>query len=278
MLLEIFGFLNLSFTDILDVLLVALIIYIVFRWIRDSSALNIFLAIILIYVLMVIVDALNMKLMSKLVSTFIDVGVLALIIIFQPEIRHFLMKFGSGAKIGKKGRAILSDLLGFKDPGIEGSIVKEITEACASMSADKTGALIVIPHKVTIDSIIETGDRIDAHVNRRLIMNLFFKNSPLHDGAVIISGDRIVAARCTLPITERTDIPARFGMRHKAGIGVTEETDADVVVVSEETGQISFIKDGEVTPIQNINELNLLLKAAFSGEIGQDDKEKGTNK
>ena len=143
--------------------------------------------------------------------------------------------------------------------------VNEITEACNRMSADKTGALIVIPHKVSLEHIVETGDKIDAHVSRRLLMNLFFKNSPLHDGAVIVSGDRVVAARCTLPITERTDIPAQFGMRHKAAIGITEESDADVIVVSEETGRISFVKGGKVTPIGNINELKLLLGAAFSG-------------
>ena len=127
------------------------------------------------------------------------------------------------------------------------------------MAEDKTGALIVIAHDTPLDDIISTGDRIDATIHRRLIMNLFFKNSPLHDGAMIISGGRIVAARCTLPITEKTNIPARFGMRHKAAIGITEESDADAIVVSEETGNISFVRGGEVTPINNINELKLLL-------------------
>jgi DNA integrity scanning protein DisA with diadenylate cyclase activity len=117
-----------------------------------------------------------------------------------------------------------------------------------------------------MDEIINTGDKIDAAIHSRLITNLFFKNSPLHDGALIISGGRIVAARCTLPITERTNIPASYGMRHKAAIGITESTDADVVVVSEETGRISFVKGGRVTPIQNINELKLLLSTSLSNE------------
>lgn len=262
--LELFGFLHMTLTDILDILLVALLIFIVFRWIRDSAAMNIFYAILLIYVVMVVADALHMKMMSRLVATFIDVGVLALIVIFQPEIRHFLMKFGSGNRLGSKGRAFLSRLLGEKTRSMDNATVKEVTEACRSMSEDKTGALIVIPHTMSLDQVIETGDRLDAIVNRRLIMNLFFKNSPLHDGAMILSGDRIVAARCTLPITERTDIPARYGMRHKAAIGISEETDADVIVVSEETGTISFVKAGNVTTIGNINELKLLLGAAFS--------------
>ena len=137
--------------------------------------------------------------------------------------------------------------------------MNEIAEACRAMSAEKTGALIVLPHSDSLNYIKETGDLLDAKVSRRLIMNIFFKNSPLHDGAMIIEGDRIVAARCTLPITQRNDIPASYGMRHKAAIGITEETDADVVVVSEETGGISFVHEGKLTPIGNINELKLIL-------------------
>jgi len=159
-----------------------------------------------------------------------------------------------------KGREIVNRILGKRVASMADSeAVNDITEACRRMSEDKTGALIVLAHRTPLDDIIGTGDKIDAAVHRRLIMNLFFKNSPLHDGAMVISGNRIVAARCTLPITERTDIPANYGMRHKAAIGITEVSDADVIVVSEETGRISFIKGGDVTPIQNINELKLLL-------------------
>ena len=236
MLLNIFGFLNISFTDVLDILMVAIFIYLVFRWIRGSAAMNIFVAVILLFVLRVIVAAFNMKLMSALLGTFIDVGVIALIVIFQPEV-------------------------GIQDQKMAGGTVNEIAEACRAMSADKTGALIVFPRKDSLDFIVETGDIVDAKVTRRLIMNIFFKNSPLHDGAMIIGGDRIVAARCTLPITGRSDIPARYGMRHKAAIGISEETDADVVVVSEETGGISFVRGGNIKSIGNINELKLLLGA-----------------
>ena len=236
MLLNIFGFLNISFTDVLDILMVAIFIYLVFRWIRGSAAMNIFVAVILLFVLRVIVAAFNMKLMSALLGTFIDVGVIALIVIFQPEV-------------------------GIQDQKMAGGTVNEIAEACRAMSANKTGALIVFPRKDSLDFIVETGDIVDAKVTRRLIMNIFFKNSPLHDGAMIIGGDRIVAARCTLPITGRSDIPARYGMRHKAAIGISEETDADVVVVSEETGGISFVRGGNIKSIGNINELKLLLGA-----------------
>ena len=266
MILAIFGFLQLSLADILDILLLALLIYIVFRWIRGTSAMSIFVAIISLYVIRVIVSAFNMRLMTNIMETVLDVGVIAVIVIFQPEVRKFLMRLGGRYISSRRGRAILKRIQGrsSKDTSLVVSeAVNDLTEACRRMSEEKTGALIVIAHKASLEDIISTGDRIDAAIHRRLIMNLFFKNSPLHDGAVIISGGRIVAARCTLPITERTNIPASYGMRHKAAIGVTEETDADAISVSEETGNISFIKGGAVTPIHNINELKLLLKTSL---------------
>lgn len=272
--LAIFGFLGMSLVDALDILLVALIIFVVFRWIRGSAALNIFLAVIVIYAMVVVVDALGMNLMRALLGTFVDVGVVALIVIFQPEIRRFLYRIGSETKLSGKGKALLDKLLRKQVRPMDSAAVNEVAEACRTMSNEKTGALMVFPHANSLDFIIETGDRIDAAISRRLIMNLFFKNSPLHDGAMIIADDRIVAARCTLPITARTDIPARFGMRHKAAIGISEQTDADVIVVSEETGDVSFVRKGEVTHIGNMNELKLLLSAAFTGEEQAADKSK----
>lgn len=263
MVLALFGFLNLSLMDVLDIILVAFIIYQVFKWIRGSSAMSIFAAIISLYVFRVVVDALDMRLMSAIMGTVLDVGVVALIVIFQPEIRRFLISFGSRYKMATKGKAFLGRLFGGSDSKMDSTSVNEIAEACKSMSEAKTGALIVLPHADTLEDIIGTGDTINADISRRLIMNLFFKNSPLHDGAVIINGGKIVAARCTLPITERVNIPPSFGMRHKAAIGISEESDADVIVVSEETGRISFVRGGNVTPIKNINELKLLLGSSI---------------
>ena len=264
MLLAIFGFLQMSVTDILDILLLGLIIFFAFKWLRGSSAMSIFVAIVSLYLIRVLASAFNMRLMTALMETVLDVGVLALIVIFQPEIRKFLISLGNRYMNNAQSRAIIDRLLGRKTGKVVGSeAVNDLTEACRRMSEDKTGALIVIAHKSPLDDIISTGDRIDAAIHRRLIMNLFFKNSPLHDGAMVISGERIIAVRCTLPITKRTDIPANYGMRHKAAIGITEETDADAVIVSEETGRISFAKNGVVTPIQNINELKLLLSTAM---------------
>lgn len=272
MLLNIFGFLNISFADILDILMVAFFIYLAFKWIKGSAAMSIFVAVFLLFFLRVIVAAFNMKLMNALLGTFIDVGVIALIVIFQPEVRHFLMKIGNRSGVAGKGMAILNKLLGIKDRKMGGETVNEIAEACRAMSSDRTGALIVLSRNDSLDYIIETGDTIDAKVTRRLMMNIFFKNSPLHDGAMIISGDRIVAARCTLPITDRQDIPPQYGMRHKAAIGISEECDADVIVVSEETGGISFVHAGGLRKINNINELKLLLGAG--GETsGQENRE-----
>lgn len=209
-----------------------------------------------------------MRLMTAIMDMVLDVGVLAIIVIFQPEIRKFLIKLGNRYMNNAQGRAIIDKITGKKSKQNMSASeeVNNITEACRRMSEDRTGALIVIAHKNPLEEVISTGDRIDSGIHRRLIMNLFFKNSPLHDGAIVISGDRIVAARCTLPITEKTNIPANYGMRHKAAIGITEESDADAIVVSEETGRISFVKNGAVTPIQNINELKLLLNTSFGEE------------
>ena len=260
MVLALLDFLRLSLTDILDILMVALVVFFVFRWLRDSALTNVFVILIIILVVRIIVSAFGMKMMTSLLQSLIDIGVIALVIIFQPEIRHSLMRVGRSSVISRRSTAWLGRLFGVKDVGVNAEAVKEITEACRNMSAEKTGALIVLPRTNPLEHIIETGDRIDASINNRLIRNIFFKNSPLHDGAMIIGGGRIIAARCTLPITQRTDIPPSYGMRHKAAIGISEESDADVIVVSEETGHITFVNASDgIIPIENLNDLKRLL-------------------
>ena len=264
MILGAFDFIQMSFADILDIILLGLIIFVAFRWLKGSSAVSIFVAIVSLYLIRVLVSAFNMRLIEAILNMILDVGVLAVIVIFQPEIRKFLTRLGNRYMSNPKGKALVDRILGRKNTNMEyGEEINNITEACGRMSEAKTGALIVIAHNTPLEEIINSGDKINANIHRRLLLNLFFKNSPLHDGAVIISGDRILAARCTLPITGRTDIPARFGMRHKAAIGITEETDADAIVVSEETGAISFVSGGEVTPITNIYELKLKLASSI---------------
>lgn len=262
MLLELLGFLHISVIDIADILLIAVVIYLLFRWIKGSSAMNIFLAIILLLTVRIIVAAIGMKLMSNLLDTVIDVGAIALIVIFQPEIRRFLNNMGQKAGSAMEQRPWLKKLLssGGQDAASTPSI-SEIAQACMEMSEAKTGALIVIRKNNSLEDIISTGDVIDSRISCRLILNIFFKNSPLHDGAMVIGGDRIIAARCTLPITERGDVPASYGMRHKAALGIAEQSDASVIVVSEQTGRVSFVRGGDVKTAANLNDIKLFLSS-----------------
>lgn len=259
-----FDFMAISFVDILDIVIVALLIFVAFKWMRGSSAINIFFVVVSFYVLRVLASSLGMKMMTTLMDMVLNLGLLALVVIFQPEVRRFLINFGrqyrnvpKGAFLGKFSR---------KERKANGEVIQEICEASRAMSSEKVGALMVIAVNEPLEDIAQTGDIIDAKVHRRLLRNIFFKNSPLHDGAVLIVGDRILAVRCTLPMTQQEDIPPQYGMRHKAAIGMSEVADAVVVVVSEETGEISVASDGRLTPIQNINELRLTLDRSYNGE------------
>ena len=256
-------FIDIKLIDIIDVILVALLVYYIYKLIKGTAAISIFSGIIIIYVVWIIVSALNMSLLSAILGQILGVGVIAIIVLFQQEIRRFLLHLGTRYLSGRKSRNIMNFIFGKRQEVIPLEALDEITQACRKMGETKTGALIVMGHSSSMEQIIETGDTIDARINRRLIENIFFKNSPLHDGAMVIVDNRIVAARCTLPITENPNIPANFGMRHRAAVGVTEQTDATVIVVSEETGNISFVKDGEIKRIASITELRLAIEASY---------------
>ena len=261
-----FDFLNISLVDVLDVLLVAVLIYEVYKLIRGTQAMSIFIAIILLYAARAVFGALNMTLLTHIMDAVLGVGLIALIVIFQPEIRRFLIRIGTEVfSARKKGGGRLRRFFGRYNPTsqISPAALEEITSACWRRSESKTGALMVFRHKSSLDDIIETGDRINADINRRLIENIFFKNSPLHDGAVIMTSENIVAARCTLPISESPDINPRYGMRHRAAVGITEATDAEAVVVSEETGEISYVKNGEIRTLGSITELRIALENSY---------------
>ena len=269
-LLGIFGFLSFGWADVLDILMVAGIIYFLIRSIKgDSTVLNIVLILVVLLVAQAVVKALNMRMMTVLLSTLLDVGVLAIIILFQPEIRHLLNRLAVNSGLAKRTGDLFDRLLGIKEEELGSRAVVELSEAVRAMAAEHTGALIVLQKKSSLDEYIATGDRFDAEINRRLVMNIFFKNSPLHDGAMIIQGDRIVAARCQLPMTDRTDIPAHYGMRHRAAIGMSENSDAAVIVVSEETGRISFVRAGEIRTVKDLHELRELV----GGSITQKEEE-----
>lgn len=250
-------FLHFSLVDFIDIVLVAAVIYLIFRWIRGSSAMNIFIALIILFLVRVLSKALSMRMTSELLGAILDMGALAIIIIFQPEIRRFLNNIGRTAGNNTFVRRLLSRR---QAEGLDSDTMTELALAVDQMASSKTGALIVIRRRDNLLSIIGTGDNIDAKVSQRLIMNIFFKNTPLHDGAMVIGDNRIIAARCTLPITDRLDLPASYGMRHRAAIGLAEQCDADVIVVSEETGEISLIQGGKLTRIDSLNVLKLKLQ------------------
>jgi len=250
-------FLNFSLIDLIDIILVAAVIYIIFRWIRGSSAMNIFIAIILLFLARVIAMAVNMRMISALLGAVLDVGAIAIIVIFQPELRRFLNNIGRTAG----NNTLIRNLMRHHQfEGLDNETVSELVLAVDQLSENKTGALIVIRRKDNLQSILGTGDIVDARLSQRLIMNIFFKNAPLHDGAVVVGDNRILAARCTLPLTERLDIPATFGMRHRAALGLAEQCDARVIVVSEETGHITLVEGSEFTDIESSNVLKLKLQ------------------
>ena len=270
--LGIFSFLQFGWADILDIGMVALLIFFLMRSIRgNSTVMNIVLVLAFLVVAQAIASTLNMRMMTVLLNALLDVGVLAIIIIFQPEIRHLLNRFAMQTGISRRTGDLFNRLLGIKEEQLGSRSVEELAEAVRAMSAEKTGALIVIQHKSSMDEFMDTGDRFEAEISRRLIMNIFFKNSPLHDGAMIIVGNHIAAARCQLPMTNRTDIPAHFGMRHRAAIGLSEDTDADIIVVSEEDGAVRFVRSGEVTEVESMQELRQLLGSAM--DAGKEGKE-----
>ena len=263
----IFGFLSFGWADVLDILMVATVIFFLIRSIRgDSSVLNIVLVLVALLILQVVVSALNMRMMTALLNTLLDVGVLAIIILFQPEIRHLLNRLAVSSGLTRRTGQLFNRLLGIKEEKMGSRSVEELAEAVRAMSASKTGALIVLQHKSSMDEYMSTGDRFEADINRRLIMNIFFKNSPLHDGAMIIVGDHIAAARCQLPMTNRKDIPAHYGMRHRAAIGLSEDTDADIIVVSEETGTVSFVRGGQIHTMQDMKELRERLASVMKDQ------------
>ncbi|MEI7595460.1 MAG: diadenylate cyclase CdaA [Bacteroidota bacterium] len=259
-------FIKLKLLDFADIFLVAIILYFIYNLIKGTAAFNIFIGIFSIYVIWQIVKALEMNLLSNILEQLISVGVIALIIIFQPEIRQFLLLLGSPKFIQKNRKAIWLVKWLQKVNNIEPVnplAIDEIVQAAESMSKTKTGALIVLTQKSVLTSVLETGDSIDGEITKRLIENIFFKNTPMHDGAMIISDNRIKAARCVLPITKNPDFPAHMGLRHRASVGITEQSDAVAIVVSEETGSISFSKEGKIFYNINIAKLKKLIENEF---------------
>lgn len=236
------GFLNFRLVDILDILAVSFLLYQVYKLMKGSVAIRIFLGFLFLYLIYLVVRAIDMELLSAILGQFMGVGVIAVIILFQQEIRKFLLMLGKTTFFNRDNF--------FKNIWSKEEItdlnITQVVEAAKSMGGSNTGALIVFSRDTELKFYAESGDIIDAEVSKRLLLSIFNKYSPLHDGAVIIHNNRIKAARCVLPVTERENLPAQFGMRHRAAVGMSEVTDTLILVVSEETGQMSAAKNGIV--------------------------------
>jgi diadenylate cyclase len=253
-----FDFIEFSLLDVLDILLVATLLYYIYKLLKGTVAINIVIGIAIVFVIWKITEALKMKMLSNILGTLLGGGVVALIIVFQQEIRKFLLMIGTTNFTNK--RNFLKQLKFLQTEKGSEIDTESILEACKKMSKTKTGVLIVIERTNSLDFLINTGDKMNAQINDALLQSVFYKNSPLHDGALIIRDNYIVATRAILPISDSTKIPARFGLRHKAAIGVSEKTDAVCLLVSEETGEVSYIKDGGFEFYKDLKELNEKLR------------------
>ncbi len=250
--------------DIIDIVLVALMLYYCYRLMKESRSLNVFIGIMVFIVTWLFVSQiLEMRLLGSIMDKLVSVGVLVIIIIFQDEIRKFLYNLGAHQRVRSLVKVFKND-----DKSLERSTDKEtiipIVMACMNMARRKVGALIVIERNIPLDDIVATGDVIDSAINQRLIENIFFKNSPLHDGAMVIARKRIKAAGCILPVSHNVDIPKELGLRHRAAMGISQESDAIAVVCSEETGRISVAVKGNFQLRLSAEELESILTKEMS--------------
>lgn len=229
--------------DFVDIFCVALMLYYIYRLMKESRSLNVFIGIMLFIVVWLFVSQiLEMRLLGSIMDKLVSVGVIAIIILFQEEIRKFLYNLGAHRRVNGIIRLFVS---GDNKDKVDMESIMPVVMACMNMGKARIGALIVIERISSLDDIVETGDIIDANINQRLIENIFFKNSPLHDGAMVISKKRIRAAGCILPVSHSIDIPKELGLRHRAAMGISQDSDAIAIVVSEETGRISVAIKGQ---------------------------------
>lgn len=250
--------LKFTFIDVIDVLVVALLLYYIYKLVKGTVAINIFIGIVIVYLIWKLTQALNMQLLSTILGQFMAIGMIALVIVFQQEIRKFLLMVGSTNFASR--RKFLKQLKFLKTETQVETDVKAIIDACNKMATTKTGALIVLERNNSLDFLVNTGDAMNIKVTQPIIESIFFKNSPLHDGAIIVDNNIVKATRVILPVNNSKKLPKRFGLRHRAAFGITEKTDALAIAVSEETGQISFFKNGEFVNYKDTDELLNIIK------------------
>lgn len=244
--------------DIIDIFLVALLLYVSYKIMKRSGALNIFYGILAVLFIWVMVSyVFKLKLFGGILDKVVNVGVIAIIVLFQNEIRRFLVMLGSRRQWSSVVEMFSANQKNDRD---KSAYLIQIVLACKNMSEKRTGALIVLEKKVSLEEFIQTGEPIDAKVSVALLENIFFKNTPLHDGAVIISNGRLQAASCILPVSSSSDIPKKYGLRHRAALGIAQQSDAVAVVVSEETGNIALVYDGKLHERLSITDLERLLQ------------------
>jgi diadenylate cyclase len=237
------GFLDVSWVDLVDISLVAVLLYQIYKLIRGSIAVKIFLGILSLYLIYLIVRAAQMELLTTILGQFMGVGVLAMIILFQPEIRKFLLLIGRSTDLNRDN--IFKNITNWRNEHHDDFDIHELIEALKTLKATRTGALIVFSRDIELKFYAETGDELDAKVNKKILISIFNKQSPLHDGAIIIYKGRIKAARCVLPVSENDDLPSHFGMRHRSAMGMSEVTDTLVLAISEETGRLILARNGK---------------------------------
>ncbi|MAX80647.1 MAG: TIGR00159 family protein [Crocinitomicaceae bacterium] len=261
------GFITLRWLDVLDILLVAFLLYQLYQLVKGTAAIRIFIGILIIIIAWKVTEVLQMELVSNILGQFIGIGAIAVIVIFQQELRRFLVFIANNSIFRGKRRRHLFNFNFLSDNNVEAELnAHVIAVACQRMSIDKTGALMVFPGKTDLSNYIETGTKINAEASASLLESIFFHNSPLHDGAVIFKHNRIAAAGCVLPLSESKTLPQKYGLRHRAAVGITEISDAVALVISEERGTISIIARGRIDPIKKTDVIEDRLKEALGLE------------
>lgn len=256
-------FLTIKWYDVVDILLVAVLIYYLYKLVRGTVAIKIFIGILAIYLLWKVVEAMQINMFSEILGQFIGVGVIALIIVFQQEIRRFLLLIGTSRVFEGSQGGLFSRMLKQNEQSF--TSVKPIVEACRKLSKTNTGALIVLAKQSNPSFYVDGGTRLDAELTAGLLESIFIKQSPLHDGAVIVRNNRIDQARCVLPVSKSSLIKAEHGMRHRSALGISENTDAVAIVVSEENGAISMASRGELTVDIPQEELEKKINSELNG-------------
>jgi uncharacterized protein (TIGR00159 family) len=253
--LNITDFINFSFIDVIDIILVALLLFYLYRLVRGTVAINIFIGIVIIYLIWKLTALLNMDVLSNLLGKFISVGFFALIVVFQQEIRKFLLLLGSTNFTNK--RNVVRYFRFLSQTQKESNLnLKILINSCDEMAKSKMGAIIVLQKNNSLDFTLNESNYSKIQLTPQVLESIFFKNSPLHDGAIVIKNNIIIATRVILPVSDKSNIPSRYGLRHRAALGITEKTDALVLVISEQTGKIVYFKNGSFYSIDSLEELN----------------------